>query len=63
MSRRVSVEEAAALLRGADDILLLLHQYPDGDTIGSAYALALALTALGKRVRPACSDPIPRKYD
>ncbi len=63
MSRRISVEETAALLRGADDILLLLHQYPDGDTIGSAYALALALTALGKRVRPVCSDPIPRKYD
>ncbi len=63
MSRRLSVEETAALLRGADDILLLLHQYPDGDTIGSAYALAMALTALGKRVRPVCSDPIPHKYD
>ena len=63
MSRRVSVEETAALLRGADDILLLCHQYPDGDTIGSAYALAMALTSLGKRVRPACSDAIPHKYD
>ncbi|MBE6757124.1 MAG: bifunctional oligoribonuclease/PAP phosphatase NrnA [Ruminococcaceae bacterium] len=63
MSRRVTVEEAAALLREADDILLLLHQYPDGDTIGSGYALAMALTALGKRVRPVCSDPIPHKYD
>lgn len=62
MSRHVSVEEAAALLRGADDILLLLHQYPDGDTIGSGYALALALQTLGKRVRTACSDAIPHKY-
>lgn len=62
MSRRVTVEEAAALLLGADDILLLLHQYPDGDTIGSGYALAMALQVLGKRVRPACCDPIPSKY-
>jgi len=62
MSRRVTVADAAALLQEADDILLLLHQYPDGDTIGSGYALALALQALGKRVRPACSDPIPPKY-
>ncbi len=62
MSRRVSAEEAASLLLAADDILLLLHQYPDGDTIGSAYALAMALTACGKRVRPVCSDPIPHKY-
>lgn len=62
MSRRITVAEAAALLKGADDILLLLHQYPDGDTIGSGYALALALQQLGKRVRPACSDPIPQKY-
>ncbi len=62
MSRRVTVAETASLLLGADDILLLLHQYPDGDTIGSGYALALALQALGKRVRPACADPIPAKY-
>lgn len=62
MSRAVTVKEAADRLRAADDILILLHQYPDGDTIGSGYALALALTAIGKRARTACCDVIPDKY-
>ena len=63
MSRRVTVAEAAARLRGVDDILILMHQYPDGDAIGCGYSLALALQKLGKRVRPLCPDAIPQKYD
>lgn len=62
MSRAVTVKEAAGLLLAADDILILFHQYPDGDAIGSSYALAYALRSLGKRVRPLCCDPIPKKY-
>ena len=34
MSQSVTIEEAARLLLGADRILLLTHQYPDGDTLG-----------------------------
>lgn len=62
MSRRVTVQQAAERLSAADDILILLHQYPDGDTIGSGYALYRALTTLGKRVRVECADAIPEKY-
>ena len=40
---------AAALLRGSDSILLLCHDSPDGDTLGSAAALRGALRAMGKR--------------
>ncbi len=62
MSQSVTVEEAAGLLLKADRILLLTHQYPDGDTIGSGYALCRALQSLGKTARVACSDEIPDKY-
>lgn len=41
--------EAAELLRQQDEILLLTHRRPDGDTIGSAAGLCAALRALGKR--------------
>ena len=41
--------EAAALLREWDDILILTHRRPDGDTIGCAVALCCALQNLGKR--------------
>ena len=40
--------EAAALLTRLDDILILTHRRPDGDTIGCAAALCLALRQKGK---------------
>lgn len=43
------VNDCAALLRGWDDILLVTHRNPDGDTVGSAAALCSALRRLGKR--------------
>ncbi len=62
MGRRVSIPEAAQLLRERDDILILCHRNPDGDTLGSGFGLLHGLSSLGKRVKLACSDPIPEKY-
>lgn len=53
---------AAALLREWDDILVLCHASPDGDTLGSAGALVRGLRALGKRAFFACGDEIDEKY-
>ena len=63
MTNKLSEQEAAAMLRKADKILLLAHQYPDGDTLGSNFALCQALQALGKTVRVLCGDPVPERYD
>ena len=41
-------EEAAALLREKDRILLVTHRNPDGDTMGSAAALCSGLRRQGK---------------
>lgn len=62
MTEAVDRKTAVQRLRGADDILILCHKNPDGDTIGGAGALSLALQALGKRVAVLCSDPIPQMY-
>lgn len=45
----MTAKEAAALLRRQDNILILTHRRPDGDTIGCAAALCAALRQLGKR--------------
>ena len=45
----LTVVETAALLRRFDDVLILTHLRPDGDTVGCAAALCLGLRALGKR--------------
>lgn len=44
----LSVPEAAALLRTFDNVLILTHVRPDGDTVGCAAALCAGLRALGK---------------
>ena len=59
----IGVSETAALLREKDNILILSHVHPDGDTLGSATALCRALQALGKHARVSCEDEIASKYD
>ena len=58
-----TVPEAAALLRGADDILILTHIRPDGDTAGSACALCLGLRALGKTAYLYGNPPSMARYE
>ena len=48
MKEQVTTQEAAALLRQKDKILILTHLRPDGDTIGCAAGLCAALRQLGK---------------
>lgn len=58
----LNIVQAAQRLFCADDILLLAHRSPDGDTIGSCFALYHTLHGLGKRVRVECADPFAHKY-
>ena len=57
----VSCKEAAAFLKASDDILILCHKNPDGDTIGSGCGLCRALKQAGKRARILVNDPVPPK--
>lgn len=50
-------------LKKQDDILILTHANPDGDTLGSGFALLHALRAMGKRVKLLNNDVIAKKYD
>lgn len=59
----VTVLEAAALLKEKEDILILCHMKPDGDTLGSGVGLLWALKQMGKRARVACADGFPPRYD
>ena len=59
---RVDIRTAAGLLKAHDNILFICHSNPDGDTIGSAFALCGALDRLGKKCRVSCYDRIPAMY-
>lgn len=56
------LQRAAELLRSWNNILILSHRSPDGDTLGCATALSRALIALGKSVQFRCADEIPKKF-
>jgi bifunctional oligoribonuclease and PAP phosphatase NrnA len=57
-----TLERIAEVLRSADCVTILCHQFPDGDTLGSGTALCRGLWKLGKRAVVRCSDPIGSKF-
>jgi phosphoesterase RecJ-like protein len=65
LARGIEDEVAASawrLIAEARRILLLAHEHPDPDALGSALGLAHALHPLGKECLVACADPIPANY-
>lgn len=59
---KIDVKACAGLLKEHDNILILTHAHPDGDTLGSGFALLRALLKLGKTARVINDDEIPAKY-
>ena len=59
---KISVSRAAELLLEKDNILILSHDHPDGDTLGCGYALCRSLRLLGKKAVVRCGDTIPENY-
>ncbi|MGH2485295.1 MAG: DHH family phosphoesterase, partial [Ktedonobacterales bacterium] len=50
------------LIEDARSIVLLAHEHPDPDALGSALGLAYALEPLGKVCTIACADPVPASF-
>ncbi|MBR2589916.1 MAG: bifunctional oligoribonuclease/PAP phosphatase NrnA [Clostridia bacterium] len=55
-------KQVAEILAEKDNIVILTHFHPDGDTLGSAVALLRALRSMGKKVNFINNDPIHPKY-
>lgn len=56
---RITLQEVAAKLLAADDIIISAHVNPDGDAIGSSLGLYHLLQTFGKKVRVFIDDDIP----
>lgn len=59
---RTKAAEARALIEEAQAIVVISHERPDGDGVGSLLGLSLALEVLGKKVTPVLADGMPRRY-
>ena len=58
----LTIVATASLLREKDNVLVLTHIRPDGDTIGSACALCYALRKLGKNAYLYNNPQFPDAY-
>ena len=61
MAKSSSLKDWAAAVRRSRQVALLSHVNPDGDTIGAALALRLALLSMGKDAVVICDDTVPEK--
>ncbi len=58
----VTLQEAAEWFRGRDNFLILTHNRPDGDTLGSACGLCRVLRELGKTAFVLNNPQITKRY-
>ncbi len=56
------VQQAMSLIEPAQHIVLLAHEHPDGDCLGSALGLAHILRQTGKTCVAACADAAPQAF-
>ena len=61
--RDLSLRQTARFLKKHDNYIILTHASPDGDTLGSAFALYYGLKEIGKVACVICPDVIPEKYN
>lgn len=57
-----TLAKIAEILNNSDNIYILTHKSPDGDTLGSGYGLCLALQKIGKKAKVLNSDTIPKSF-
>lgn len=60
---RIDAKRTAELILNEDNILILVHSNPDGDTLGCGYALLRALRKLGKKAEVLRPDNTAKKYN
>ncbi|MFA5353350.1 MAG: bifunctional oligoribonuclease/PAP phosphatase NrnA [Thermodesulfovibrionales bacterium] len=53
--------EIIRFLKTRNNFLIATHLNPDGDGLGSAVALSMALRQLGKKTLLFCKDPVPKQ--
>lgn len=60
---QLSVAEAARIVEGAESALIICHRNPDGDAVGSSFALLRIFELMGKRAKIICDSPAPPYLD
>lgn len=59
---KFTIEQAADFLKQADNVVILTHEYPDGDTLGSGFALCKMLQQMGKKAKVLVNKTLQEKF-
>ena len=59
--RSLSLVEVTDMLCMCNNALILFHVHPDGDSVGSAFALRRMLESIGKKAWCICADEVPER--
>ncbi len=60
---QIDYRQAAELIRACDNVHILTHQSPDGDTVGAGFALWFALNRMNKKAAVICPDGVTSRYE
>lgn len=63
MAGQLDLERVVQAIRSHDSFVILEHEKPDGDCVGSGFAMVQALQAMGKQAILVSQDPHPAVYD
>lgn len=58
----IDKKECLKLLTENEEFIVLSHEHPDGDTLGSAFALCEVLRLMGKKRKFLCADEITKDF-
>lgn len=58
----VSMDEAIDFIKNCDNVTIITHKSPDGDTLGCGFALVNALRSMGKKANVINNEPFPQRY-
>ena len=61
-NNKINIEKAAELLRKYNNFLIVTHENPDGDALGSSFALLQYLRNAEKNVKLLLPEQVPEKY-
>ncbi len=59
--KAVTVEQATDILCDGQKYLILFHVHPDGDSVGSAFALRSLICETGREALCVCADEVPER--
>lgn len=58
----MNISEALSFLIKCDNVNIITHKSPDGDTLGSGFALVNFLRGMGKKANVINTEPFPKRY-